>query len=80
MEREGGISPRISPLAQVRDAGNLLTMAGFTLPGVDLDEYVVRYPSGYLYDWLERALISAEGQKEGICHRIFSGYLETVWK
>ncbi|XP_050382013.1 putative methyltransferase At1g22800, mitochondrial isoform X1 [Argentina anserina] len=45
MEREGGISPRISPLAQVRDAGNLLTMAGFTLPGVDLDEYVVRYPS-----------------------------------
>ncbi|KAL6176670.1 hypothetical protein ACLB2K_053303 [Fragaria x ananassa] len=45
MEREGGISPRISPLAQVRDAGNLLTRAGFTLPGVDVDEYVVRYPS-----------------------------------
>ncbi|KAH8490082.1 hypothetical protein H0E87_022562 [Populus deltoides] len=43
MEREGGISPRISPLAQVRDAGNLLTRAGFTLPGVDVDEYVVRY-------------------------------------
>ncbi|KAF9670558.1 hypothetical protein SADUNF_Sadunf13G0081500 [Salix dunnii] len=45
MEREGGISPRISPLAQVRDAGNLLTRAGFTLPGVDVDEYVVRYSS-----------------------------------
>ncbi|KAG6592372.1 putative methyltransferase, mitochondrial, partial [Cucurbita argyrosperma subsp. sororia] len=45
MEREGGISPRVSPLAQVRDAGNLLTRAGFTLPGVDVDEYVVRYPS-----------------------------------
>ncbi|XP_059448985.1 putative methyltransferase At1g22800, mitochondrial isoform X2 [Corylus avellana] len=45
MEREGGISPRISPLAQVRDAGNLLTRAGFTLPGVDVDEYVVKYPS-----------------------------------
>ncbi|KDP45632.1 hypothetical protein JCGZ_17239 [Jatropha curcas] len=45
MEREGGISPRISPLAQVRDAGNLLTRAGFTLPGVDVDEYVVRYKS-----------------------------------
>ncbi|KAJ9541160.1 hypothetical protein OSB04_027666 [Centaurea solstitialis] len=39
MEREGGVSPRISPLAQVRDAGNLLTRAGFTLPGVDVDEY-----------------------------------------
>lgn len=39
MEREGGVSPRVSPLAQVRDAGNLLTRAGFTLPGVDVDEY-----------------------------------------
>ncbi|XP_016706094.2 putative methyltransferase At1g22800, mitochondrial isoform X2 [Gossypium hirsutum] len=45
MEREGGISPRVSPLAQVRDAGNLLTRAGFALPGVDVDEYVVRYKS-----------------------------------
>ncbi|GAA0166703.1 hypothetical protein LIER_21799 [Lithospermum erythrorhizon] len=45
MEREGGISPRLSPLAQVRDAGNLLTRAGFSLPGVDVDEYTVRYKS-----------------------------------
>ncbi|KAL0383385.1 UNVERIFIED_CONTAM: putative methyltransferase, mitochondrial [Sesamum calycinum] len=45
MEREGGISPRLSPLAQVRDAGNLLTRAGFSLPGVDVDEYTVRYNS-----------------------------------
>lgn len=43
MEREGGISPRLSPLAQVRDAGNLLTRAGFALPGVDVDEYTVKY-------------------------------------
>jgi NADH dehydrogenase [ubiquinone] 1 alpha subcomplex assembly factor 5 len=46
MEREGGISPRMSPLAQVRDAGNLLTRAGFTLPGVDVDQYTVKYNSG----------------------------------
>ncbi|KAL5702580.1 hypothetical protein ACHQM5_027782 [Ranunculus cassubicifolius] len=45
IEREGGISPRMSPLAQVRDAGNLLTRAGFALPGVDVDEYTVRYES-----------------------------------
>ncbi|KAL2631231.1 hypothetical protein R1flu_015917 [Riccia fluitans] len=45
MEREGGISPRISPLAQVRDAGNLLQRAGLALPTVDVDEYTVRYPS-----------------------------------
>ena len=79
MEREGGISPRLSPLAQVlrlefspefinlnyekyffedyyihchscyfqvRDAGNLLTRAGFALPAVDVDEFTVRYESG----------------------------------
>lgn len=34
---------------QVRDAGNLLTRAGFTLPGVDVDEYTVRYSSGKSY-------------------------------
>ncbi|KAI3963077.1 hypothetical protein MKW92_040815 [Papaver armeniacum] len=45
IEREGGISPRLSPLAQVRDAGNLLTRAGFALPGVDVDQYTVRYES-----------------------------------
>ncbi|XP_073013956.1 putative methyltransferase At1g22800, mitochondrial isoform X1 [Typha latifolia] len=45
MEREGGISPRLSPLAQVRDAGNLLTRAGFTLPGVDVDQYTIKYNS-----------------------------------
>jgi NADH dehydrogenase [ubiquinone] 1 alpha subcomplex assembly factor 5 len=49
MEREGGISPRLSPLAQVRDAGNLLTRAGFSLPGVDVDEYVVKYKRGKLF-------------------------------
>eukprot|EP01018_Ginkgo_biloba_P026556 Gb_17961 [translate_table: standard] len=45
MEREGGISPRISPLAQVRDAGNLLTRAGLALPAVDVDEFTIRYDS-----------------------------------
>ncbi|GAY33838.1 hypothetical protein CUMW_276150, partial [Citrus unshiu] len=49
MEREGGISPRVSPLAQVRDAGNLLTRAGFTLPSVDVDQYTVKYNSGNLF-------------------------------
>lgn len=30
----------------MRDAGNLLTRAGFALPGVDVDDYVVKYKSG----------------------------------
>lgn len=32
-------------MAQVRDAGNLLTRAGLTIPAVDVDDLVVRYPS-----------------------------------
>ncbi|ABC21540.1 methyltransferase domain-containing protein [Rhodospirillum rubrum] len=40
---EGGLSPRTSPLADVRDAGNLLTRAGFALPTVDVDTLTVHY-------------------------------------
>ena len=42
-EREGGVSPRVSPLAQVRDAGNLLTRAGLAIPAVDVDDIQVHY-------------------------------------
>jgi NADH dehydrogenase [ubiquinone] 1 alpha subcomplex assembly factor 5 len=42
-EREGGVSPRTSPFVHVRDAGNLLTRAGFQIPSVDVDDIVVKY-------------------------------------
>ncbi|GAB5589183.1 hypothetical protein Unana1_04083 [Umbelopsis nana] len=45
LEREGGISPRVSPLTDSRDMSNLLTRAGFTLTTVDVDEIQVNYPS-----------------------------------
>ncbi|CAG8498906.1 7239_t:CDS:10 [Ambispora leptoticha] len=45
LEREGGISPRVSPMTDVRDLGSLLSRAGFTLTTVDIDEIVVNYPS-----------------------------------
>ena len=32
MAIDGGVSPRVSPFADVRDAGNLLQRAGFALP------------------------------------------------
>ncbi|GJJ69721.1 NADH dehydrogenase [ubiquinone] 1 alpha subcomplex assembly factor 5 [Entomortierella parvispora] len=44
-DREGGISPRISPMADSRDLGSLLSRAGFTLTTVDVDEVTVNYPS-----------------------------------
>ena len=44
-EIEGGISPRVIPFADVRDAGMLLQRAGFALPVTDVDRLTVRYDS-----------------------------------
>ncbi|KAN0062410.1 hypothetical protein ACQY0O_005294 [Thecaphora frezii] len=44
-EREGGISARVSPMADQRDMASLLQRAGFTLPTVDVDEVTIAYPS-----------------------------------
>jgi NADH dehydrogenase [ubiquinone] 1 alpha subcomplex assembly factor 5 len=40
---EGGVGPRVSPFADVRDAGALLQRAGFALPVVDSDMLTVTY-------------------------------------
>ena len=42
-EVEGGVSPRFSPLIDVRDLGNLMTRAGFALPVVDSEKVTVSY-------------------------------------
>ncbi|CEP12351.1 hypothetical protein [Parasitella parasitica] len=47
VEREGGISPRISPMADSSDMSRILTRAGFTLTTVDVDEIQVNYPSAF---------------------------------
>ncbi|MBI3453757.1 MAG: methyltransferase domain-containing protein [Rhodospirillales bacterium] len=41
----GGASPRVSPFADVRDAGGLLQRAGFALPVADSDTVTVTYSS-----------------------------------
>lgn len=43
LEVEGGMSPRVAPFVDVRDAGALLQRAGFDLPVADIDTHVVRY-------------------------------------
>lgn len=45
VEREGGFSPHVSPMADPRDMSNLMSRAGFTLLTVDVDEVSVGYPS-----------------------------------
>jgi len=39
----GGISPRVSPFADVRDLGGLLQRGGFALPVADVERLTVRY-------------------------------------
>lgn len=43
LAEEGGVSPRVSPFADVRDLGALLQRAGFALPVVDADSLEVTY-------------------------------------
>jgi NADH dehydrogenase [ubiquinone] 1 alpha subcomplex assembly factor 5 len=49
---EGGLSPRVSPFTDIRDAGSLLQRAGFALPVVDTETITVSYsdPLKLLHD------------------------------
>ena len=46
-EIEGGLSPRVAPFADLRDAGALLQRAGFALPVTDVDRVMVRYDNAF---------------------------------
>jgi NADH dehydrogenase [ubiquinone] 1 alpha subcomplex assembly factor 5 len=43
IEVEGGASPRVSPFAEVRDGGDLLSRAGFALPVADSETLRVSF-------------------------------------
>lgn len=44
---EGGVSPRVVPMVDLRDAGALLQRAGFALPVTDVDRITVRYDNAF---------------------------------
>jgi malonyl-ACP O-methyltransferase BioC len=52
IEIKSGLSPRVSPMMTLQDAGTLLQRAGFALPVVDLDHVQVTYahPMDLLHD------------------------------
>ena len=64
-ETAGGVSPRVSPFAELRDVAGLLQRAGFALPVADRDSIVVTYES------LPRLLADLRGMGEtnAICKR-----------
>ncbi|MFN3232320.1 MAG: methyltransferase domain-containing protein [Alphaproteobacteria bacterium] len=47
MAVDGGVSPRISPFVDIRDAGGLLQRAGFALPVADSDILTVDYADAF---------------------------------
>lgn len=51
-ELSGGVSPRVAPFAEVREAGALLQRAGFALPVADVEPLTVRYDTmfGLMHD------------------------------
>ena len=47
LAEEAGVSPRVSPFAEVRAAGALLQRADFALPVADVDTIPVTYPDAF---------------------------------
>jgi NADH dehydrogenase [ubiquinone] 1 alpha subcomplex assembly factor 5 len=45
MIEEGGVSPRVSPMAELQDAAALLLRAGFAMPVADAETITVTYPN-----------------------------------
>ncbi|KAL4953818.1 S-adenosyl-L-methionine-dependent methyltransferase [Aspergillus filifer] len=65
LERRGGVSPHVSPLADVRDVGGLLTKAGFKMLTVDVEDIVVEYPDTFAL----MADLQAMGENNAIVQR-----------
>ena len=62
----GGISPRVSPFADVRDLGGLLQRGGFALPVADVERMKVRYGdfSGLARDLRAHGLTNALSERQ----------------
>lgn len=64
-QTRGGISPRVSPFADVRDLGGLLQRGGFALPVSDIERLNVRYRdfSGLARDLRTHGMTNALSQR-----------------
>ncbi|TFK46889.1 S-adenosyl-L-methionine-dependent methyltransferase [Heliocybe sulcata] len=82
LEREGGISPHVSPMTDTRDVSNLLSRAGFTLLTVDVDEVHVAYPSMFelMEDLRDMGESNAIVGRRGFIHRDTLAAASAVYK
>lgn len=65
LEEEGGVGPRVSPMADGRDLAGLLQRAGFALPVVDTDRITVTYRDAFAL----MAELRAMGETNGLADR-----------
>ena len=47
LAEEGGVSPRVSPTAELGDAASLLQRAGYAMPVADVETITVTYPDAF---------------------------------
>ncbi|KJA29755.1 hypothetical protein HYPSUDRAFT_60608 [Hypholoma sublateritium FD-334 SS-4] len=82
VEREGGISPHISPMTDTRDISNLLGRAGFTMLTVDIDEVKIAYPS--MWELMEDLQDMGEGNavigRRNVIHRDTLAAASAIYK
>ena len=69
LDRRGGVATHVSPLADVRDMGGLLTRAGFAMLTVDVDDVVVDYPD----TWALMRDLQAMGESNAVVGRALGG-------
>ncbi|ALE04099.1 methyltransferase domain-containing protein [Bartonella ancashensis] len=65
MEIYGGVSPRVYPFIDIRDAGVLLQRAGFALPVVDVENITIYYNT--MFDLMHD--LKAMGMQSALTHR-----------
>jgi len=71
IEIEGGLSPRLSSFAEIKDAGNLLGRAGFALPVADKETITILYedPIKLMTDLRGMGETNANTQRRTTCSR-----------
>lgn len=74
LERRGGVSPHVSPLANVRDVGGLLGKAGFKMLTIDVDDIIVDYPTTFAL----MVDLQAMGESNAVLGREMSGIRREV--
>ncbi|KAI9830273.1 MAG: hypothetical protein M1838_005817 [Thelocarpon superellum] len=74
LDRRGGVSTRVSPLADVRDVGGLLQKAGFKMLTVDVDDIIVDFPTSFAL----MADLQAMGESNAVLGREMGGIQRDV--